>query len=177
MRSKFPAELLWQCSYAGNFIQKKRQSIVYIAWLGWFVFCWIYFTSYHAGRLRQYKASASIIHKVHSDAGSNCHRQQHTLTWRRCSDAVRKKKCVMLLLVTENFPAIHFSHFPQTVTRHAWNLCRVPWYEMGLYFNVTVRLFTVIHVLLGVTIAVWPDFKISEYQIWSWLKCRRRNSD
>lgn len=55
-----------------------------------------------------------IIHKVHSGATSNCRRQKHALTWRQNSNAV-KQKCVIVMLVTWNFPAIHFSHFPQAL--------------------------------------------------------------
>ena len=92
-----------------------NQIIVYIACLGWFVFFCMYSTSHQAGRpQKKYEPSISIIHKVHSEATGNCRRQQQTQTWRQNSKAV-KKKCVIVLLVTQNFPAIHFSHFPQTL--------------------------------------------------------------
>lgn len=75
-------------------------------------YCIIYNSSCHAGRLTKYNPSTSIIHKVHIDATSNCHRQQYKLTWRQNSNAV-KKKCVTILLVMLNFLAIHtFFTFP-----------------------------------------------------------------
>lgn len=80
----------------------KNQIIVSIGCLRQFVFCCLYPTSCHAVRLRKYEPSTSISHKVHSDATGNCRRHRHTQT----------RRCVIVLLVALNFPAIHFFKIP-----------------------------------------------------------------
>lgn len=55
--------------------------IVCIACLRWFVFCAVHSASYSAPRFgKQSIISFSICHKDHSDASSNCRRQQHMPT-------------------------------------------------------------------------------------------------
>lgn len=157
---------------------EKTQSIVYIAWLGWFVFYCTHFTSYRAGGPGKYEPGTSIIHNVHRVTAGNCRR----LTAKETATQ-SKKKCVILLLVTQNFTATHFSQLPSnahTARPGASAFCRLCTWCAHLYANDTVRIGTVIHFLLGRATAVWPDLKISrtsEYQIWSWLKYRHGNSD
>lgn len=118
VQSKFPAGLLSQWCYSGKFIYIKKSNhclyclfrmICVLLYVLHLLPCWK--AQKNTNRVLPLFTKCTVMPLVIAVDNSI-----HWHGGRRAAQSPKKKKkkCVIVLLVTQNFPAIHFSHFPQT---------------------------------------------------------------